>query len=62
MKYRSFNTFNENNFRSDLLCSGLKNVITITDSNATLHLFYNILDGVLSKHVTIKEKHIKRVQ
>ena len=60
IKYRSFKKFNENNFRSDLLCSGLENVETITDPNAALYLFYNILNGVLSKHAPIKEKRIKR--
>jgi len=57
IKYRSFNKFNENNFRSDLLCSGLENVETITNPNEALDLFYNILDG----HAPIKEKRIKRV-
>jgi len=60
IKYRSFKTFNGNNFRSDLLCSGLENVETVTDPNAALYLFYNILNGVLSKHAPIKEKRIKR--
>jgi len=60
IKYRLFNTFNENNFRSDLLCSGLENVETITDQNSALYLFYIILNGVLSKHAPIKEKRIKR--
>jgi len=56
IKYRLFNKFNENNFRSDLLYSGLENVETITNPNEALDLFYNILDGVLSKHAPIKEK------
>jgi len=46
IKYRSFNKFNANNFRSDLLCFGLENVETITNPNEALDLFYNILDGV----------------
>ena len=59
IKYRSFKSFNEIDFRNCLATSHLEQIITYNNPNEALNVFYNILNTTLCKHAPIKEKRIK---
>ena len=59
IKYRSFKSFNEQQFYRDLLFSELHNIEQIDNPVKGLGIFYDILTSILDKHAPIKEKRIK---
>jgi hypothetical protein len=50
MKYRSFKTFNEQSFHTDLARSSLESVEYIVDPNLALQTFCSIVKDIISKH------------
>ena len=61
IQYRSFKHFNETLFHEDLSKSPFGIIDYCSDPNQSLHLLYEILNSVLTKHAPIKEKRVKHV-
>jgi hypothetical protein len=57
--YRSFNSFDETSFFTDLAKSNIHQIETISDPNQALSLFYEMLNNILNKYAPLKEKRIK---
>ena len=57
--YRSFSTFNEDQFLFDLSCSNLCNVYNITDPEMALDYWIQTFNSVYDKHAPFKTQRIK---
>ena len=58
--YRSFKTFDENEFSKTLANVRFSIIETINNPNAQLEVFYHLLNEVLSQHAPMKLKRVKR--
>ena len=62
ISYRCFKSFDEGSFQRDLSVSGMQSVENINDPNEALHVFYKILNNIITIHAPLKEKRIKHDQ
>ena len=62
ISYRCFKSFDEGSFQRDLSFSGMQSVENINDPNEALHVFYKILNNIITIHAPLKEKRIKHDQ
>ncbi len=60
IQYRSFKKFEKEAFQAELMFSGLDEIDSLSNSNDALKRFYEILNGILSKHAPVKDKRVKR--
>ena len=60
--YRSFKHFNNENFLNDINSLNFDSIETINDPNTSLQVLYNLLNNLLSKHLPMKTKRVKRLR
>ena len=60
--YRSFTTFDENNFLTDLRNSSLGNVYNFTDPDKALEYWLNTFTEVYNKHAPFRTHRVKHTQ
>lgn len=62
IKYRSFKSFNENDFLSDLNSVGFDNIMQMSDVNVALNTFIENFISLIDKHVPLRQHRVKKIQ
>ena len=62
MKYRSFKNFDQDMFLEDLNRCTWDSIKDINDVDHNVEMWYNLIIGVVDKHLPFKTKRVKRIK